>query len=395
MNRPKVIPIIIGCAIITVTSVVLYTFPQLNADSQRILFIGLFVLLTVLLLSVLLTGRDTLPGTNESNNTAVKRLEKDVLIVDDNPANIQTLRTILNQWSLVSVGASNGHAALTLQQQNRFKMILLNPEMPKMNGMKILQAIRHAENNSHLPNQLPADSASGTPDRVPVIAVSAHDEKDIKIRALAAGFDDYLTRPVNQNKLRAIVQRWLHTDSALSVSLFQDDTKNIDKLSDNGNTSFGSAEKTAQPKFGSIQRPETKNISPVTRNRLQGDTGSDKKTREIVDVKQSLVYSHNDPQLAKDMMAMLIAMVAKERGRMIFFHRKKDWKNLGQLAHRLSGGSCYCGVPELYRQSRLIDEAIQKDAFEIAEHSFKNLGRAMDELLQWYQKNDLDTVFRI
>jgi two-component system sensor histidine kinase/response regulator len=104
-----------------------------------------------------------------------------VLVVDDSQADLEMLERRLERAGYAAVGVSGGAAALELIGRERIDAILLDIIMPGLDGLQTLTRIRE----SHSPSELP------------VIMVTARDEPDDVAAALAAGANDYVTKPIN------------------------------------------------------------------------------------------------------------------------------------------------------------------------------------------------------
>jgi PAS domain S-box-containing protein len=114
-----------------------------------------------------------------------------VLLVEDNPANQKLATYILQDRGHLVEIAGDGQEALGLIEQNRYDVILMDVQMPGMNGLEATAAIRKRE-------------AGGG--RMPIIAMTAHAMKDDRDRCLAAGMDGYLSKPVNANAMIGLVE---------------------------------------------------------------------------------------------------------------------------------------------------------------------------------------------
>jgi CheY-like chemotaxis protein len=116
-----------------------------------------------------------------------------VLIVDDNRASRDLIRAILKTVRCDITEASHGQQALDLIQQERPDLVLLDIDMPGMDGLTVVQKIR--ENTSLV--------------GLPVVAVTAFAMEGDRERAIAAGFTAYVTKPVRPATLRQQVQQLL------------------------------------------------------------------------------------------------------------------------------------------------------------------------------------------
>jgi CheY-like chemotaxis protein len=96
------------------------------------------------------------------------------------------------------VVANNGHEALSLLAQQKFDLVLMDIQMPAMDGLTASQKIRESE-------------AQGR-SRIPIIAVTAHAMKGDRERCLGAGMDGYITKPINgralEEAIAAVVPGW-------------------------------------------------------------------------------------------------------------------------------------------------------------------------------------------
>ncbi len=109
-----------------------------------------------------------------------------ILLVEDNPANQKVAAYFLqDRGHLVDV-AGDGQQALRMTQEHRYDVILMDVQMPGMDGLKATAAIRALEDRGR---------------RVPVIAMTAHAMKGDRERCLAAGMDGYLSKPIDAREL--------------------------------------------------------------------------------------------------------------------------------------------------------------------------------------------------
>jgi CheY-like chemotaxis protein len=114
-----------------------------------------------------------------------------ILLVEDNPANQKLATYILQDRGHTVEIAGDGQAAVYLTEQNRYDVVLMDVQMPGMNGLEATAAIRKRE-----------DGGS----RVPIIAMTAHAMKSDRERCLAAGMDGYLSKPVNAREMIGVVE---------------------------------------------------------------------------------------------------------------------------------------------------------------------------------------------
>jgi CheY-like chemotaxis protein/HPt (histidine-containing phosphotransfer) domain-containing protein len=113
------------------------------------------------------------------------------LLAEDNLVNQRVARTILEKQGHEVVVAQNGREALARAQTERFDVILMDVQMPEMDGLAATTAIRQFE--------------AGRGHRVPIIGVTAHAMKGDRERCLAAGMDAYVSKPIRPAVLFAAI----------------------------------------------------------------------------------------------------------------------------------------------------------------------------------------------
>ncbi|HEX4166318.1 MAG TPA: response regulator [Bryobacteraceae bacterium] len=116
-----------------------------------------------------------------------------VLIVDDNRASRDLIRAILKTVRCEIIEAKNGREALALMQQARPHLVLLDIDMPDLDGLMAVKRIREDRSLADLP----------------VVAVTAFAMERDRENGMAAGFTAYLTKPVRAAILRQQVQQLL------------------------------------------------------------------------------------------------------------------------------------------------------------------------------------------
>ena len=116
-----------------------------------------------------------------------------VLLVEDDPVNQLVIRGMLLRLGYQVRTADNGEEALKIVGREAFDGVLMDCQMPYMDGFAACRALR----------ELPSGK------QLPVLAVTAYTQNADRERCLAAGMDDYLAKPVRLEELKLLLQRWL------------------------------------------------------------------------------------------------------------------------------------------------------------------------------------------
>jgi PAS domain S-box-containing protein len=120
-----------------------------------------------------------------------------ILVAEDNPVNQEVAAGILETMGCEIVSALNGEIAVERFAGDRFDLILMDCEMPVMDGIAATRRIRERE------------AASGTARRTPIIALTAHALNEVRDKCLAAGMDDFLIKPYDDDQMAQTLLRWL------------------------------------------------------------------------------------------------------------------------------------------------------------------------------------------
>ena len=116
-----------------------------------------------------------------------------ILVAEDNLLNAQVIAAFLKRLGHTSKVAGNGIEALNLLSKEDFDAVLMDIEMPEMDGIEATEAIRAGKENVRNP-------------KIPIIALTAHAIKDYEERSYKSGMDNYLTKPVDIELLSEILQ---------------------------------------------------------------------------------------------------------------------------------------------------------------------------------------------
>ena len=116
-----------------------------------------------------------------------------ILVAEDNFSNLKLVTRMLEGWGQRVTIAVDGREALRLFEQQEFDVVLLDIQMPEMDGLETATSIRQRETK--------------TRKRTPIIALTAHAESDFRDECLAAGMDHFLTKPLQPRKLFDALKR--------------------------------------------------------------------------------------------------------------------------------------------------------------------------------------------
>jgi signal transduction histidine kinase/CheY-like chemotaxis protein len=144
-------------------------------------------------------------NTSSPASTAPLRAAR-VLLVEDNPVNLMVGQRLLSVLGITCDTASNGEAALLRMESSRYDIVLMDCQMPVMDGYTATRRWRETED------------AANDGRHVPIIAMTANAMAGDRQKCLDAGMDDYLAKPVTRSELERTLARWWNAEAAAAAA---------------------------------------------------------------------------------------------------------------------------------------------------------------------------------
>ena len=120
-------------------------------------------------------------------------MEEKILIVEDNPLNMRLLEMVLRAKNYTLLKATDGEEALDMAMREQPDLIIMDVQLPKMNGLEVTRKLRETSAFSH----------------TPIIAITAYAMKGDKERIIESGCDAYLSKPINTRELPGLIAEML------------------------------------------------------------------------------------------------------------------------------------------------------------------------------------------
>ena len=232
---------------------------------------------------------------------------KKVLVAEDVELNQYLARHILESWDFEVTIVSNGREALEQLQAESFDCILMDVQMPEMDGLAATAHIRQL-----------ADPIKA---HIPIIALTANALKGDSERYLAAGMNDYLSKPFDEPRLFRVISR---------------------NLTEPAPTPAASLHETASKTLSEKNIPLKNHISMLPVNKLY-------------DLSMVQSVSGGDEGFIKKMVALFIETVPQNLDELVKAVQTENWDQVGKTAHKLKSTVDSMGIKSIRQEIRTVE----------------------------------------
>jgi PAS domain S-box-containing protein len=229
----------------------------------------------------------------------VQTFTGNILLVDDNPMNQQLVRTMIQRFGCTVEVANNGREAVDVLAEKFFDLVLMDCQMPIMDGFEATHLIRARE---------AAEGECGKKTvHTNVIALTAHAMEDDRKQCLAHGMDDYLSKPFTLEELENVLRRWLLGEKKAE----KEKEKQCDKKQE-GEIESASLDRKALDRIASIQPGLLNKVVSIY---LKSSTGFIEAIRSAAasgDTTVLMKASHSLKSASTNIGAIMLADLCKE-----------------------------------------------------------------------------------
>jgi CheY-like chemotaxis protein/nitrogen-specific signal transduction histidine kinase len=250
------------------------------------------------------------PTANKLDPKLASRLPLRVLLCDDNLINQKVATRLLGQMGYTPKVAGNGLEALKAIDASPFDLVFMDVMMPEMDGLEATRAIRSRQKDraTH-PNYKPS---------IIIVAMTASAMPGDKEKCLAAGMDDYLSKPVRPEDVRAILERW--------------------------------GEKAA------LDLTATTNDSAVTTAHLLAHTQTPMNDLPAVDMDRLNEFTEGNPENLTELATLYINQTTQQLEQLQNAVKTSDASGVRRIAHSCAGASATCGMKRIVPLLRELEQ---------------------------------------
>ncbi|KPA13212.1 diguanylate cyclase [Candidatus Magnetomorum sp. HK-1] len=261
-----------------------------------------------------------------------------ILVAEDHPTNQQIVKAVLKCADIESDFVNNGREAVNAVFKYDYDAVLMDVQMPEMDGFDATRKIRDIENKMHKTNGF-------VNMRIPIIAMTAHAMKEDQKRCLDSGMDAYITKPINQELLFQTLTQILKIETKKSD---EDDDDITNEKKDNDKIE------------------EKKNSLP---KELPG-----------LKIKQVMDGLELEADIFKKILLNYFEKNRDTESQIYDAYNKKDWNLLHFLAHKLKGGAVNIGAFDLFENAQKLEGATKDGVYD--SNDFKMIEQLINALNQ-------------
>ena len=276
-----------------------------------------------------------------------RSLGASILLAEDHEISQEVASTILRRAGFLCDVVSNGKEAVEAVKSSQYDLVLMDCQMPEMDGFQATQAIRSFEQER---------ARSGGPDeRIPIIALTANAIQGDRDRCLAAGMDDYTTKPLDPERLLRLIDAHIGVQGLNTVEPGQPVTNDA-----------------ASPPPDAMRPPIVKGQPEL----VAGETPPDQAMQRscpAFDTEKMLKSWGNDKPFVQRLIAKFSARAPDDLRRLREAIERNDAQEAQRLAHGLKGGAGYVAAENVRQLAAQLEDMAREGDLGEAEARLREL----------------------
>lgn len=296
--------------------------------------------------------REDLPALDAANATIMRLSAKTVLLVEDNPALRELATRQLKRLGVEVATASDGMEAVGSAAASHYDLILMDCQMPVMDGFEATRQIRRIEERGHR--------------HTPIVALTASVLPQDREKCFAAGMDEFLTKPVSLDDIRSLIKRWMSEQSTPKKEFISMSNEEV---------AFSDLIHSAR-----FQVSEMDQLTAIPREVTRDDLQDDFAPTPV-----DMQWLHE--QYGREAMSEIFQTFKDEAESLMNLLKRAalahDFVESARVAHQLAGIASVIGAKQMHAQSLNLEHASkEKDTYR-ANVALDELQRGYEDVMLW------------
>ncbi|MCR5418767.1 MAG: response regulator [Lachnospiraceae bacterium] len=276
--------------------------------------------------------------------------EARILVVDDNEMNLKVVRSLMKLNGIVPRLVTSGREAIDCLKEESYQVILLDHMMPGMDGVETLKIMKEE-------NLLPEGCT--------VIALTANAVVGAREGYLSAGFDDYLSKPIEVEQMEALLEKYLPSDIVSRVENSEVQTK------------------VPAGQTASREEEEILEFLPggdMEKLKEAGGNLIDLAVKAGLNTESALLYCGSDRGFYEELLGDFSTEQEEKEKRLSGYFEAKDWKEYRTLVHSLKSSAKTIGAAALSESAKELEDASAREDVAFIEGHHEQFCRDYREL---------------
>lgn len=325
----------------------------------------------------LIKGEKSSKNKHATNTRIQLKTAHRVLVVDDNDINLALICSLLQQLGVEHDYAHDGFEAIRYCQTHHYPVILMDIQMPGMDGIQTMQKLRR-DIDSYV------DSC--------IIALTAYALPEEKESFLQQGFDALITKPIKETQLVDTlleklpdcepIEVELELPSASSKALCLHSNDPLEAISPDYNEHWAKQlELAPDDEDWQIDYPSAQQVESSEESKADNSAET---VLAVVDIDEGIDLCNGNAELAEELLFKLLERLEYEQIELNRLYHSEDRDELEHAVHKLHGACQYCGLPELRNATRVLEHAL-KIQQEDVKLEIDKMNQALNRAIDWFR----------
>jgi len=303
----------------------------------------------------------------EFKSTQVKHMqlftapEAKVLVVDDNAMNLQVAKQLLKHTQVQVTLCSSGVDCIEIVQKEHFDVIFLDHMMPELDGIETLNRIKTLAEHKCV--------------NTPIIALTANAINGVRDMYIKAGFDDYLSKPIEGKILEKLLEKYLPANLIIPIDEEAEQDAKVQAVMADLMAQAMEASTPAETEKSPEGVPLKEDNVELKDESIESSIESD----ELIDKALGISYCGDDEEIYKEILQVYVEEYDTNIEKYQNFVETEDWRGYTILAHALKSSSLTIGC-------RKLSELAKSQEFAGKEERFDDIKNAHESFMELYKK---------